>query len=50
MTSIRDLSHLTKIEFVCQQGKEEDRSANYWDKRRIFAVGGEPLGIVEEQK
>lgn len=44
---MRDLSHLTKIEFVCSHGNDDERSANYWDNLNIFAVGAEPFGMVE---
>lgn len=48
ITSILVRSHLTKIELVCSQGRDDDKSANYWDKRSIFAVCGAPLEIVLE--
>jgi hypothetical protein len=40
ITSILDLSHLTKMELVCSQGSEDDKSASYCDSRRILDVGG----------
>ena len=40
MTSILDWSHLTKIELVCSQGKEVDRSASSCESLKILEVAG----------
>jgi hypothetical protein len=46
MTSILDWSHLTKMELVCSQGKEVDRSANSCESLKILEVAGVEVEIL----
>lgn len=34
------------MELVCSQGKDELKSASYWDNLNIFEVGGEFVDML----